>query len=788
MGQVVSQDPEDRTRAAPAGGPGAPATPAAARHFEKLQPLGAGAMGVVHLARDVVLGRKVALKSLLPAAQREPAMLRRFVGEMRITAQLDHPHIVPVYGVEEEPRGELSYAMKVVEGRELEAVLLETQNRLTDGKPLDERTSLEHRLEIFTKVCDAMAYAHDRGVIHRDLKPTNIMIGAFNEVYVMDWGIARHIGPEGRAADEGAQIYERPGNDKAQMLRTSAGDMLGTPLYMSPEQMLGENDKLDGRSDQFTLGLILQELVVLEHAIPGETMAQVIAATLIGKRKPMVSKYPGVRVPKELVAIVDKATQRQPADRYPSVAALGEDVRRFLRGESVSAKPDDALQRVGRIVARHRTGAVFALVLLALAGVGATAGVWLLDRAQRAEQQAQSLRLGELQATSALRAQTLDDSLKQFERELARLAGSAATALLTQGPGEPVVPPERFTPGEGAPPGLLPSPFHGRPVSFATLATTLAPGTDPAIAEAQIGALGLVRDAVVRTMIDALPLAVRAAPPEKALAALLDPGGPIVRVTFVTTEGVRAVLPGSAEADAPKDARQDELHQRARSAEGVVWGAAAVGPVSVPTLPAAISVRGDGGQILGVIRLDIDPAKAITATLDDAAAEPGVSTLLVERSGKVVTQRRGADVAAEPEVLSIAAVREAIQRGESGVLQSERDGRAILVSYHPLSSVDWYLITIANASGADAPAAKPAARPEGGVSVPAARRPAAVRPTAAPAAAPAPPPPSASAPAPDASASAAPLDTSAPPGGRTRPPPRADPFAPWKVYQNGPPR
>ena len=290
-------------------------------------------------------------------------------------------------------------------------------------------------------------------------------------------------------------------------------------------------------------------------------------------------------------------------------------------------------------------------------------------------------------------------------------------------------------------------------------------------------------------MIDALPLPLRAVPVEKAFAALVDPGGPIVRVTFVTSEGVRAVLPGSTEPDAPKDAREDALYQQARQAEGVVWGAAAPGVVASPTLPAAISVRGDGGQILGVVRLDLDPAKAVAATLDDAAVDPGLATLLVERSGKVVSQRRADGVAAEPDLLSIPQVRAAIERGESGVLSTERDGRSVLVSYHPLSSVDWYLVTIADAAP-DATTAKPGTRP-GDVSVPAARKAPPTRPTSAPAAAPATAPAaSASAPPPEASASAAP-SASAPPeasGVRTRPPPRADPFAPWKIYEKGPPR
>ncbi|MFO0618543.1 MAG: serine/threonine-protein kinase [Polyangiaceae bacterium] len=210
------------------------APPGEQAQYAVLGELGKGAMGEVHVARDLVLRRKVALKSILPAMQENPALFSRFLGEMQITAQLDHPFIVPVYGVENGPSGGLAYAMKLVQGKEFGVLLEETKELLHQNKPLDEAHSLEGRLEAFLKVCDAIAYAHERGVVHRDLKPANIMIGRFNEVYVMDWGIARLIKKGAEKLTQAVEMYDADGADARSTTRTRVGSTIGTPIYMSP--------------------------------------------------------------------------------------------------------------------------------------------------------------------------------------------------------------------------------------------------------------------------------------------------------------------------------------------------------------------------------------------------------------------------------------------------------------------------------------------------------------------------------------------------------------------------
>ena len=188
--------------------------------YHALGMLGKGAMGEVQLSRDRALGRNVAIKTLEPSLLGEPALAARFHQEAQITAQLDHPGIVPVYGIEAQPGHPPRYSMKLVRGKDLSKALREARAGLDRGEAEPPEFDLYTRLDIFVSIGDALAYAHDRGVIHRDLKPANIMLGAHHEVLVMDWGIAKLIGaPE-------AILPESAGDRSHQ---TQVGTILGTP-------------------------------------------------------------------------------------------------------------------------------------------------------------------------------------------------------------------------------------------------------------------------------------------------------------------------------------------------------------------------------------------------------------------------------------------------------------------------------------------------------------------------------------------------------------------------------
>ena len=274
--------------------------------------LARGGMGVIRKVFDTRIERPAALKVIDPQLATHPEALGRFLDEARITGQLDHPNIVPVYDVDVDSAGIPSaLLMKLIEGQTLTEAI---------GKPGAQRDvrELTRLLEIFLKVCDAVAFAHSRGVIHRDLKPDNVMIGEFGQVYVMDWGCA-HVLPGRRNKSEGAPRRTFIEQD---------GTVIGTPGYMAPEQARGDSDKLDERTDVFGLGGILFHILTGDAPYPGETTSGSVELANRGAPKPPTAVNPG------LVRIAMHALAADRADRFESVEDLRGEVERFLRGGS----------------------------------------------------------------------------------------------------------------------------------------------------------------------------------------------------------------------------------------------------------------------------------------------------------------------------------------------------------------------------------------------------------------------------------------------------------------------
>ena len=323
-----------------------------------LEPIDFGAMGEILLAKDNKLGRTVAYKRIHRKVAKHPGFMSRFIMEAQITARLEHPGIIPVYALIADGE-EVGYAMKLINGITLRDLIKETSQQYRDrGKP-DEKHGLQARLEHFLKVCDAMHYAHRKGVIHRDLKPINIMIGSYNEVYVMDWGIAKVVEVDKKKFSDKTVAL---GGSKSGLARdfdkTRRGQVMGTLQYMSPEQAEGSHDNFDHRSDIYALGLILFEIVTLHKAMNGKTQDQVRMKAIMGKIDPP-PKYNKQKDEQEvLLAIVNKATQFNPGDRYATVEEFSYDIRCFMHGESVSALPDRLKHKVMRWISKHRRATI----------------------------------------------------------------------------------------------------------------------------------------------------------------------------------------------------------------------------------------------------------------------------------------------------------------------------------------------------------------------------------------------------------------------------------------------
>jgi serine/threonine-protein kinase len=281
-------------------------------HLRVFAEFARGGMGRIHPATDRNLLRHVALKRLDKDLARQAFYRDGFIAEGQITGQLEHPNIVPVHELAIDPSGVPYFTMKLVQGVSFHRWLHDS------SRPLGSTERLEEGLEIFVKVCDAVSYAHHRGVIHRDLKPENIMVASFGQVYLMDWGLARLT--KTRPASGSSSQMEAPGP-------------VGTPGYMAPEQARGNPAEMDERSDVFGLGAVLYEIVsgktpFGDHADPEATISQTQAGAVV----PIDQATASIGVSKRLRDIVARSTAPRSADRHPSVIELRRDVVSFLRG------------------------------------------------------------------------------------------------------------------------------------------------------------------------------------------------------------------------------------------------------------------------------------------------------------------------------------------------------------------------------------------------------------------------------------------------------------------------
>jgi serine/threonine protein kinase len=315
--------------------------------YELLEKIGQGGMASVYLVRDRDLGRPVALK-VTRAALPGPDAGQRLAEEARVIARLEHPGIVPVHDCGVLADGRAYYAMKFVRGHRLDKAVGPT-DRLHDP------------LRLFEKVCQAVAFAHAHGVIHRDLKPQNVMVGPFGEVLVLDWGVAKTLADPPTAQGPGPWAGPAEESGAAPRAGTAHGTVLGTPGYMAPEQAQGAVNRIDARTDVYGLGGILYFL--LTGGAPAAVRPDGVAATL-----PVSPRRHDPSVPRPLEAVCLKALAPAPGDRYPSAQALADDVARFLGGLRVEAYPDGPLGAARRWVARHRVAIVLVLAYLAMRG------------------------------------------------------------------------------------------------------------------------------------------------------------------------------------------------------------------------------------------------------------------------------------------------------------------------------------------------------------------------------------------------------------------------------------
>ncbi len=306
-----------------------PPLPASGLQYALGQELGRGGMGQVLEAEDVNLGRPVALKLLIE--QDDPALSLRFIDEARVQGQLQHPNVPPVYELGRLADGRLFFAMRRIDGRTLRDVI---EDLRAEEPEVVRAYGPVRLLMVFGQVCRAIAYAHSRGVIHRDLKPDNIMLGEFGEVTVMDWGLAKVVGSAGGPA---VATTRARGEGR---FSTLAGEVTGTPQYMPPEQADGRVDELGPHSDIYSLGAVLYELLTLEPPFDGSTARAVREAVVNDRLVPPSERAPQRPIPHVIEQLCLHCLRKRAKDRPPGAAWIAARIDEFLEGEQDRARKE----------------------------------------------------------------------------------------------------------------------------------------------------------------------------------------------------------------------------------------------------------------------------------------------------------------------------------------------------------------------------------------------------------------------------------------------------------------
>ncbi|MCW8129449.1 MAG: protein kinase [Planctomycetota bacterium] len=411
----------------PRGSPAA-AAPGRLGPYEILEEIGRGGMGLVLKGRDASLRREVAIKILRPESQGDDQRRLRFTEEAQVTGQLEHPGIVPVHYLGQDAEGRAFFSMKLVEGRSLDQLL---QRWHAADPETREDYPLPRLVSIFERVVETVGFAHSKGILHRDLKPGNVMVGTYGEVWLMDWGLAKAI----QKKDDSGTIKKR--KPAIQSVRDDLGKDLtldgltvGTPEYMSPEQAAGE--ALDEGADIFGLGGILYAILTGQAPIRGKSVEDTVSNAAHGKFVPIRRTASGKIAPAALVAIAEKCISRDRRDRYKSARNLLRDLRAFAAGEAVSALPDSALDRLVRYARRHRNGVAVAGVASGVLLLTLTVASMIIAGKERESRNAQDLAQSSKMREQEAEAKRMEAEARQLQAELQQQKLQAASAESAQ--------------------------------------------------------------------------------------------------------------------------------------------------------------------------------------------------------------------------------------------------------------------------------------------------------------------------------------------------------------------
>jgi serine/threonine-protein kinase len=351
--------------------------------YQRIRLHASGGLGQVYVARDQELGREVALKEIQDRHAHDPLCRARFVIEAEVTGGLEHPGIVPVYSLGHDPDGRSYYAMRFIRGESLKEAIEQFHNAAAKRDQSERTLQFRELLGRFVDVCNAIAYAHSRGVLHRDLKPGNIMLGKYGETLVVDWGLAKAL----NECELGEEPL-RPPSGEGSAGSTRPGAALGTPAFMSPEQAAGQINLLGPASDVYSLGATLYCVLTGKPPFDEKDMPAFLKKVEDGQFPPPHAER--AEVPRALDAVCMKAMAVAPGDRYASPKELADEIERWLADEPVSTWREPWMTRLARWRRRHSNLVTGAAALLMTAVVALALSTYLIGRQQAETERART--------------------------------------------------------------------------------------------------------------------------------------------------------------------------------------------------------------------------------------------------------------------------------------------------------------------------------------------------------------------------------------------------------------
>lgn len=664
--------------------------------YKILKLIAEGGFGRIFLAQDLILGRKVVIKSLKEKHLARPESVRKFIAEAKLNAQLDHPAIVPLYSLDTDSADGLHLAMQLVNGITLKEYLKRCRERQREEPPRNRRyeRSLQVRLESFLRVCDAIEYCHSRGIIHCDLKPENIMLGRHGEVYVMDWGIAC---PEG--------------TDRK-------GHLDGTPSYIAPETF--RDGAATQQTDVFALGMILNEIVTLRDPVTGADFKEVITRVCAGEFEPSTPLNPRIRISKALRAVIEKARAVDPADRYRNVKLLAADVRHYLFNEEVAARPDSPLQKLMRFMYRHRYATL--LTMAAIFCISAAMAIYGVRREQCVAEQVnlEMMRRLKVQGVTEQAAMEINSRLLRIREQLKGLSTSMGIELVKPERGGDTTRfylSQEFAPGlKERPSGLFRMPFYNQEISLENAAyfkpeSMPRSELEPLVRQLRVSrrqGLALILDNVQNEEGETLSS-------EESLRCFRERGSLLRRITYLFDNGVVLRFPGMYEAVASPDEFQCSWlrKQREREVSRMLWSPPYPDTSGHAVVSCWLPILNPAGKEIGLTGFELCFHELVKPLFQLARSE-NYQTLcfLLDADGNQIFStedqdfeeahyRNAAETATTKRPFRYPELLCRLRDGGSPQFIARLDGRPVRVSWAKIPQAGWTLVRIVPPGTAD---------------------------------------------------------------------------------------